>query len=221
MKADAQSCDEPARATDGFVTEVVEFKKRSRFVRRCMLAIPGWITPNGVTAFRGLLAVPVVLLLMCGAYWTALGTLAAALALDFVDGALAEARNQKTELGAFLDPLADKVLICAPLLAVCDWLPLVLGQILVAATVVIAMALTLVRVLHRAGSRKDSDVQADIKARPVGKFKMLAESAAVLCVLLGLALETQSLVYTGLALLGIAVILAVGSLRSHLLRPTA
>jgi len=221
MKADAQSCGEPTRSADGFVAEVVEFKKRSRFVRRCMLSIPRWITPNGVTAFRGLLAAPIVLLLMCGTYWAALGTFAAALALDFVDGALAEARNQKTELGAFLDPLADKVLICAPLLAVWNGLPLVPGQILVAATVVIAVALTLVRVLNMTGSRKDSDGQADIKARPVGKFKLLAETAAVLCVLLGLALETQPLVYGGLALLGIAVILAAGSLRSHLLRPAA
>jgi len=43
-------------------------------------------------------------------YWT-LGVFALAILTDFLDGLVARARKQKTQLGSFLDPLADKLLI--------------------------------------------------------------------------------------------------------------
>lgn len=44
-------------------------------------------------------------------YWLALGSFAAAAVSDGVDGFIARRFNQRSELGKFLDPLADKLLL--------------------------------------------------------------------------------------------------------------
>ncbi len=48
--------------------------------------------------------------------WLGLGIFVAAAITDFLDGYLARARNQASDFGRFLDPVADKLLIAATLL---------------------------------------------------------------------------------------------------------
>src|SRR5688500_10913750 len=158
-----------------YASPLLTLKKRSTFIRSAMLALPRWITPNGVTIFRALLIVPIAVLLAAGSFWAGLGVIAVAMLLDFVDGALAEARDQKTQAGAFLDPLADKVLICGSLLAVLGRLPWPFVPATIAVCL-IATVLTMVRIVRMAKARRGP--AAVVAAKPAGKLKLVAETAS-------------------------------------------
>lgn len=73
--------------------------------------------PNTLTIFRIILVPVVVILLMQEAYFGALVVFAMAGITDGLDGFLARYLDQKTELGAYLDPLADKALLISSFVA--------------------------------------------------------------------------------------------------------
>lgn len=67
--------------------------------------------PNSLTVLR-ILLIPVFLgFLVYEQYDYALGTLLIAAVTDSLDGTIARITNQRTDLGAYLDPLADKLLL--------------------------------------------------------------------------------------------------------------
>jgi cardiolipin synthase (CMP-forming) len=73
--------------------------------------------PNSLTLFR-ILVVPGFLIAIIYRQWVlALGLFLAAAVSDFLDGFLARKLEQKTVLGSYLDPLADKLLIAVSFLA--------------------------------------------------------------------------------------------------------
>ncbi len=67
--------------------------------------------PNLITLGRILLVPVVVWAIASGAMWIAFVLFLAAGVSDAIDGFLAKRFNMATELGAYLDPLADKALI--------------------------------------------------------------------------------------------------------------
>ena len=77
--------------------------------------LPTWIT------LSRLLAAPALLYFLheptIETRWLSLGIFLVAACTDWVDGFLARRLNQVTDLGKFLDPVVDKLLVMAPLLA--------------------------------------------------------------------------------------------------------
>jgi cardiolipin synthase len=70
-----------------------------------------WTVPNQITILRlGILPFFLILMLYEEYQWALLVLVIAALS-DAVDGLLARALHQKSSLGAYLDPIADKLLL--------------------------------------------------------------------------------------------------------------
>jgi len=73
--------------------------------------------PNLITVFRAMLVPVVFWLLMAGHTQSALILFIIAGVSDALDGFLAKRYNWQTELGAYLDPLADKLLLVSVFIA--------------------------------------------------------------------------------------------------------
>ncbi len=69
--------------------------------------------PNLICVLRLALIWPIIASLHAGAYLAALGLFVAAAVSDGLDGYLAKRYHWTSELGKFLDPLADKLLLVA------------------------------------------------------------------------------------------------------------
>lgn len=53
--------------------------------------------------------------------WLSLAVFIVASLTDYVDGQIARKRNQVSDFGKFLDPLADKLLVIAAMVMFCEW----------------------------------------------------------------------------------------------------
>lgn len=132
--------------------------------------------PNILTVARAAAVVPVVLLLAApDLTWWALAAFVLAALTDAADGILARRLSATTSLGAFLDPLADKVLVLGTLAAL-------LAQDAVAAWAVLVIVgrEALAVVLRSAGALRGLALEASA----FGKSKTVAQALAV-CTLLG------------------------------------
>ena len=107
--------------------------------------------PNLLTIGR-LFAVPLVVWLIAGGqHLAAFWVFALAGVTDAVDGAIARAFDQRTELGAYLDPLADKALLVSiyVTLAISGEIPRALAIAVVFRDLVIVGAVILCWVIER------------------------------------------------------------------------
>lgn len=115
---------------------------------------------------------------------------------DFVDGYLARKNNQVTDLGKFLDPIADKILVVAGLLLiVCDGsIPNPYGVII---TIIIVAREFIVSAFRQIAATKGLVIAAD----KLGKWKTLTTDVAIVFfMIIGQNLVSHFLAGTGLVI---------------------
>jgi CDP-diacylglycerol--glycerol-3-phosphate 3-phosphatidyltransferase len=158
--------------------------------------------PNWVTLSR-LLVLPVLLYCLQNptteTRWLSLAIFLVAATTDWVDGYLARLLNQVTELGKFLDPLVDKLLILAPLLALIE-----LGQV-----PAWGVFLILARELTIAGWRVTPSLTgktAVVGANFWGKLKTVSQIAAIALLIAPLP---KSVAYSSVVAFWISVVLTL------------
>src|SRR5690242_17502158 len=134
--------------------------------------------PNALTISR-LVAIPALMVLLIADFpnhdQLAAGLFVLASLTDTLDGNLARRRGQVTELGKFLDPLADKLFILSVLIV------LVQEAELPAWVVVVIFSRELLITVLRSLSASQGRV---ISATPFGKTKTVLQVAAVLLLIL-------------------------------------
>jgi len=135
--------------------------------------------PNKLTVLR-VLMVPFFVLFMLtdigGAAnkWIALAIFCIASLTDMLDGKIARARNLVTNFGKFMDPLADKLLVCSAMICM-----ITTGQL--AAWIVIII---IAREFIISGFRLvAADAGIVIAASYWGKFKTVAQMAMIIVLL--------------------------------------
>jgi cardiolipin synthase len=97
--------------------------------------------PNYITLFRVVLIPFFINLMIYEYYGAALAVFVTACVTDALDGMIARLTRTKTELGAFLDPMADKLLIVSAFvtLVIMGMLPVWLAIIVVSRDVILVL----------------------------------------------------------------------------------
>ena len=172
--------------------------------------------PNILTYGR-IVAVPVLAgVLFFGtsdnARWLAFAIFVTACLTDWLDGYLARRRKQVTRFGQVIDPLADKLLICAALISLAQlglapaWMVwIIIGR---------EFAITGLRSLAYARG-------VVIPASPLGKIKMVSEVVAILALILshlGSSIEMNALYLIGQLALWVVVAAALVSAADYFRR---
>lgn len=169
-----------------------------------------WNLANKITLLRMFMAPVVVVLLyyqgpvVC---LVAAGAFVFASLTDWVDGYIARRENMVTSFGKFLDPLADKVLICSVLIMFVqlNWVPAWVTVVMVCRELIVtglrAMAI---------------DEGIVLAADRYGKAKTILQILAIVPLLVHYPLFGFDVQYIGKILLYIALVLAVFSGANYL-----
>jgi len=163
--------------------------------------------PNALTILRIFLVPLLLVVLLTGDFpdrevWGLVVFLAAAMT-DYLDGYLARRRRQVTTLGKLLDPIADKILISAALVALVE-----MG---------LAPAWMVIIVVGRefavTGLRSIASAEGvTIAASRLGKFKMCSQVACCSFLISASRYPESILLQIGNLLLWIVVLLAIASM---------
>ena len=167
---------------------------------------------NWLTIVRILLVPVLVTLLVYNRVMLALATFVIAAITDMMDGYIARTRGTKTRLGAFLDPLADKLLLTASYVTLTYKFPKVLPFWLTAVVISRDLMLILVAVLIMLTGGKIHPVPTML-GKTSTVFQMVMVGVALL-VVGGVPLVWPVRV----TLIGVTAALTIGSGIQYLLR---
>lgn len=175
--------------------------KIDRIIDKLFLGfIPYKVKPNHVTIVRFILIPIIYLLLKTNHFAIALIVFIIAASTDFIDGAMARTRNQITDLGKTIDPIADKLLIMSILLYIgFDYL--------VVKIFVIFIILEIISVLS--GALLSFAIGRPTGANLYGKIKMALQCFSVGLFFLGVLINNLTIINLSLFLLAIALFFAL------------
>jgi CDP-diacylglycerol--glycerol-3-phosphate 3-phosphatidyltransferase/cardiolipin synthase len=173
-----------------------------------------WTIPNILTALR-IALIPVFVLVFYLPYWwaplacTALFGLAAA--TDWLDGYLARRLEQQSPFGAFLDPVADKLIVVVALVLLVQINPSAWFAVPAAVIVGREIAISALREwMAEIGKR------ANVKVSMIGKIKTTAQMIALLLLLFRTPLGPIPTHAVGVVLLYVAALLTLWSMLIYL-----
>lgn len=167
--------------------------------------------PNKLTIFRMILIVPFLIFLLgghagwlgaCSSYadYIALAIFVVASITDWVDGKISRKYNLVTDFGKFMDPMADKLLVCSALIALIE-----LGRIPAWAVILIIGREFVISGFRLIASNKGLVIAAGYW----GKFKTAFQMLMVCLMLLNLPvlqIVTDVVMWIALALTVISLI---------------
>ena len=162
---------------------------------------------NAITSFR-LLLIPMVV----GSYysdWVFSNVAAAALFTlaslsDWLDGYLARRLDIATDLGAFLDPVADKLLVSAVLIMLSTQLPV----LLLPAILIVSREIAISALREWMAARGKRDVVAVAYS---GKLKTTVQMLAIIVLILVTKSSPDYLFWLGLGMIYLAALLGLYS----------
>lgn len=130
---------------------------------------------------------------------------------DWLDGWLARRWNQTSSFGAFLDPVADKLMVCAALLILLDLqrVDTFIALVIIGREITISALREWMAKIGASGS---------VAVNWLGKFKTAAQMVAIPCLLYNEPLYGISAALAGQVLIVVAAILTVWSMLYYLQR---
>ena len=178
--------------------------------------------PNALTFFR-ILAIPLIIIVYFSDIqyknWISVILFSLAGISDALDGYLARRWNQTSKLGAFLDPVADKLLVSIMLILVLSNVDLRAGlwsslAFIVTVIVIISREITVSALrewMAELGKR------SNVAVSNVGKFKTGMQMTAIGCLLFGESFLGLPILLIGELFLYIAGVLTIWSMTIYLL----
>ena len=162
--------------------------------------------PNKLTIFRVILVIPFVALMLNGYDLWAVAVFIIASLTDLLDGKIARKYNLITDFGKFMDPLADKLLVCAAMICLVE-----MGRLPAWMVIVIISREFIISGFRLVAS----DNGVVIAASYWGKFKTTFQMLMIIVLILNLGGVFDMI---GLVLTWIALILTVVSLIDDLVK---
>ena len=162
--------------------------------------------PNKLTIFRVILVIPFVALMLNGYDLWAVAVFIIARLTDLLDGKIARKYNLITDFGKFMDPLADKLLVCAAMICLVE-----MGRLPAWMVIVIISREFIISGFRLVAS----DNGVVIAASYWGKFKTTFQMLMIIVLILNLGGVFDMI---GLVLTWIALILTVVSLIDYLVK---
>ena len=162
--------------------------------------------PNKLTIFRVILVIPFVALMLNGYDLWAVAVFIIASLTDLLDGKIARKYNLITDFGKFMDPLADKLLVCAAMICLVE-----MGRLPAWMVIVIISREFIISGFRLVAS----DNGVVIAASYWGKFKTTFQMLMIIVLILNLGGVFDMI---GLVLTWIALILTVVSLIDYLVK---